>query len=183
MKRTSLVCKWGQWLSVLHVLGDWSACNEVRKRHFPDLCTYTIPLHPLLFLADKPFEPAWGTHWIFKKGLGARNPLLSFNKSEYHREYSHHLLYGMQIELFHLWGLAAVTGDGLHHQGCPPFRLPVLWNCPSCTNVTRAIFSVYAQNRLSQMLCCLEIGTLQPERCDGGTLRGHCAVLCIRLCF
>lgn len=49
------VCeKCGERLSVLHVLIQCLACDDARKRHFPELYTYTIPLHPSLFLSDEP---------------------------------------------------------------------------------------------------------------------------------
>lgn len=44
----------GGQLSVLHMLVVCEMCNIERKRHFHEIYTHYIPLHPSLFLSDSP---------------------------------------------------------------------------------------------------------------------------------
>lgn len=44
----------GQVLSVLHVLAECTKYDPERRKHFPELYTHHIPLHPSHFLADEP---------------------------------------------------------------------------------------------------------------------------------
>lgn len=48
----------GHRLSVSHVLVECGYFHKARKKHFRELYTHMIPLHPSMFLADQPLIPS-----------------------------------------------------------------------------------------------------------------------------